>query len=300
RFLLDQKPVQNIMKSLLKPTGVFLNTIILSPKTSYYCGSINTMNTLSNRWNLNGKRCVITGASKGIGRAIAWEFLNLGAEVFIISRKEDELQTVINEWKQQNFKIDGVAADVSKASERERIAQAIQEKWGGLDVLVNNAGTNIRKKTAEYSAEEYHFLMQTNLDSAYHLCQLFYPLLQKSAQGNIISITSVAGLNHLRTGSVYGMTKAALVQLSKNLACEWAADNIRVNAIAPWYIETPLAETVLQNPDFLQEVLNRTPIKKIGQPEDVAAAAAFLCMPAAAHITGQCLAVDGGFSVYGF
>ena len=96
------------------------------------------------------------------------------------------------------------------------------------------------------------------------------------------------------------MTKAAMIQLTKNLASEWAQDGIRVNAIAPWYIKTPLVEPVLKNKDFYDDVINRTPMKKIGKPEDVSAATAFLCMPAAAHITGQCISVDGGFTIYGF
>ncbi|MDQ4140366.1 MAG: SDR family oxidoreductase, partial [Bacteroidota bacterium] len=112
--------------------------------------------------------------------------------------------------------------------------------------------------------------------------------------------SSVSGLNHLRTGAIYGMTKAAMIQLTKNLAVEWAGDNIRVNALAPWYIRTPLADAVLQNQEYLNDVLSRTPMGRVGEPSEVAAAAAFLCMPAASYITGQCLAIDGGFSVYGF
>jgi Tropinone reductase 1 len=161
-------------------------------------------------------------------------------------------------------------------------------------------GTNIRKKAGDYTESEYEVILSTNLSSAFYLSVLFYPLLQKSANASIVNISSVAGLTHLRTGAIYGMTKAALVQLSKNLAVEWANDNIRVNAIAPWYIETPLASAVLRNEVYLNEVLSRTPMNRIGQPEEVANAVAFMCMPAASFITGQCLAVDGGFSVYGF
>lgn len=257
------------------------------------------MDNLTDRWNLNGKRSLVTGATKGIGRAIAEEFLKLGSEVFIVARNQEDLQMLLETWKQQNFPVDGLAADVSKPDGRQSIFDAVAEKWGTVDILVNNAGTNIRKKTMDYASNEYDLLMDTNLGSAFYLNQLFYPLL-KEAMGSIVNVASVAGLTHMRTGSIYGMSKAALIQLTKNLAAEWAPDNIRVNAVAPWYTDTPLAKTVLQNHDYLKEVLERTPLKKIGRPEDVAAAAAFLCMPSAAYITGQCIAIDGGFSIYGF
>ncbi|NQU80984.1 MAG: SDR family oxidoreductase, partial [Bacteroidetes bacterium] len=119
-------------------------------------------------------------------------------------------------------------------------------------------------------------------------------------QGNIINIASIAGQVHIRTGSIYGMTKAALIQLTRNLAGEWAEYNIRVNAIAPWYIRTPRAEAVLKDKKYYDEVISRTPMKRIGEPDEVASLTAFLCMPAAGYITGQCISVDGGFTINGF
>lgn len=254
----------------------------------------------TNRWRLTGKKALVTGGTKGIGRAIAEEFLNLGAEVIIVARKQAELDAVLAEWQSQQLPASGYAADLSRSADRITLTETLNEKWEQLDILVNNVGTNIRKKTTAYSEKEYQLLLDTNLTSAFHLSQLLYPLLKQSVQGNIIQISSVSGLNHLRTGAIYGMTKAAMIQLTKNLAVEWAPDNIRVNALAPWYIRTPLADAVLQNPDYLNSVLERTPMGRVGEPAEVAAAAAFLCMPAASYITGQCLAIDGGFSVYGF
>ncbi len=254
----------------------------------------------SNRWTLVGKRALVTGGTKGIGRAIAEEFLNLGAEVMIVARKQSEMDNIIAEWKEQNLPANGFVADLSHSKDRLRLTEFVENSWANLDILVNNVGTNIRKKTVAYSEKEYQLLLDTNLTSAFHLSQLLYPALKKSEQGNIIQISSVSGLNHLRTGAIYGLTKAAMIQLTKNLAVEWAGDNIRVNALAPWYIRTPLADAVLQNQEYLNDVLSRTPMGRVGEPSEVAAAAAFLCMPAASYITGQCLAIDGGFSVYGF
>lgn len=245
---------------------------------------------MNNRWNLSNKKALITGGTKGIGSAIAKEFIELGASVIIVSRNEPK------EFSNGHF----IKTDLSKIAELERLVTKIKQDWGYLDILVNNVGMNIRKKTDEYSKEEYDKIINTNLLSVFELSRLCYPLLKKSTQGNIINISSVAGQKHIRTGSIYGMTKAAMIQLTKNLAAEWAEDRIRVNAVAPWYIKTPLAESVLKNKEYYDEVINRTPMKKIGAPEDVAATVAFLCMPVAAYITGQCISVDGGFTIYGF
>lgn len=254
----------------------------------------------NNRWSLKGKKAVITGGSKGIGEAIVKEFLELGADVIAVARKEEVLQQLHENYSGLSGELHTLAADVSTAEGRQQLVKEVEQQWNGLDILVNNVGTNIRKATVDYTDEEYDFVMNTNLRSAFELNRLFFPMLQKATEGNIIHVTSVAGLTHVRTGAIYGMTKAALTQLTKNLAAEWAMDNIRVNAVAPWYISTPLAQTVLQNKEYADAVISRTPMQKVGEPADVAGAVAFLCMPAAAYITGQTLAVDGGFTINGF
>ncbi|GHA58936.1 Tropinone reductase 1 [Pontibacter akesuensis] len=246
---------------------------------------------------LTGKKAVVTGGSKGIGAAIVKEFIDLGAEVLAVARKQEDLQQLAAQYPER---LQTLSADVSKAEGRTALADWVKQEWGPLDILINNAGTNIRKPTAEYASDEYDFIMQTNLRSAFELNRLLYPLLQQAEQANIVHVTSVAGLVHVRTGSIYGMTKAALTQLTRNLAVEWAKDGIRVNAVAPWYISTPLAQTVLQNEEFYNNVISRTPMQQVGKPEDVAGAVAFFCLPAAAYITGQTVAVDGGFTINGF
>lgn len=254
------------------------------------------------RWSLEGRRALITGGSMGIGLAIAREFVDLGAHVALIARNDERLQQRIDELLQRatHSQVHGLAHDLSRPDTLDRLPAWLGDHWDGLDVLVNNVGTNIRKPALSYDLDEYRALLDANLTSCFELSRLCHPLLRVGIGPAVVNIASVAGMTHMRTGAPYAMSKAAMIQLTRNLACEWAKDGIRVNCIAPWYIDTPLARTVLQDPDYLDEVLRRTPLGRIGQPEEVASSAAFLAMEAASYITGQCVAVDGGFMQLGF
>ena len=252
-----------------------------------------------NDWQLGGKRALVTGGTKGIGRATVQTLLKMGAEVLLVARNAEEVAQQVGDYQEQGFPVTGLALDLGNTEAIESLGQFVQTHWKKLDILINNVGTNIRKPTDSYSYDEYDHILNTNLRSAFLLTQALYPALQL-AKGCVVNVTSVAGLTSLRSGSIYGMTKGALNQLTRNLACEWAKDHIRVNAVAPWYIATPLTESVLSNPEALSDILRRTPMQRVGHPEEVANAIVFLCLPAASYISGQIIAVDGGFSVYGF
>jgi Tropinone reductase 1 len=254
------------------------------------------------RWRLDGRTALVTGASKGIGRACAAELLAFGADVLLVARGEDTLEAARADLAAEfpGHRVLAFAADLSEAEQRLDVFDWINDLGATPSILVNNVGTNIRKPTLAYESEEYRHVFETNLFSAFELCRLVHPHLAQHAQSAIVNIGSVAGLTHIPTGAPYAMSKAALTQLTRNLAVEWARDGIRVNCVAPWYIRTPLVAGVLANQSYLDDVLERTPLGRIGEPEEVAATVAFLCLPASSYITGECIAVDGGFLRNGF
>jgi tropinone reductase I len=246
-------------------------------------------------WTLQGKKALVTGGTKGIGLAITKEFLELGAEVLVVARDAKSIQGKIKN-SANLFTMDG---DVSDAEFRKQLIAKIESNWGKLDVLVNNVGTNLRKKFVEYTEAEYRQLFEINLFSMTEITRLAYPQLKKSGNASVVQIASVAGSFDVQSGPPYGMTKAASIQLARHLAAEWASDNIRVNSVSPWYIETPLTQSVLAQPERLEKILSRTPMNRVGQPEEVASIVAFLAMDKASYITGQNILVDGGMSAKG-
>lgn len=246
------------------------------------------------KWDLNGRKALVTGGSKGIGKAIVAEFLELGAEVLFTARNAEEVSVVEEHFKVKGFLIYGLMADVTSIDHRQRVKKWITQKWGRLDLLVNNAGINIRKSSNEYTSEEFRRVLETDLIAPFELSTELFPLLRKSLNASIVNLASVAGLVDAQTGAPYGMSKSGLIQLSRNLACEWATHNIRVNTVSPWFTQTPATESILSNPEKAGHILSRTPIKRIAKDEEVAAAVSFLSMEKASYITGQNIVVDGG------
>jgi len=254
------------------------------------------------RWRLDGQLALVTGGSAGIGRAIARELLGFGADVLLAARDstglDDARAELLEDFPERE--VQAFTCDVGIEEQRRELLDWVEDFGEGLHILVNNAGANASKPSTDYSDEEWRQIFEVNVFSAFELSRYLHPLLTRHAASSIVNVGSVSGLTHVRTGAPYGMSKAAMHQMTRNLAVEWAEDGIRVNAVAPWYIRTRRTSSKLADPDYLDEVLLRTPLGRIGEPEEVAAAVAFLCLPAAGYVTGECIAVDGGFLRYGF
>jgi len=265
--------------------------------------------TKSSRWSLEGRNYVVTGGTKGIGKAVVKSLLQNGAagvvfcslsplkdyDGYVASLEFDNAKSVI---------IKHVICDVSSEEGRKKLVATALEAFGkNLHGLVNNVGVNVRMSFLEQSPEEYHRMMRTNTDAAYFLSREFSDLFAGGCDGGatIVNVSSAAGVQSSGTGAAYGMSKAALNHFTKILACEWAHRKIRVNAVTPWMTMTPmLKEAVAKNPSQLDKVEAWTPMGRLASAEEVADPIVFLCLPASSYITGQVLGIDGGLTAQGF
>ena len=255
-----------------------------------------------NPFDLTGKVALVTGSSRGIGRSVAEYLASAGARVVISSRRQDaceEVAQAINEREGREAAI-AIAASISSKSALEALVQATQSRFGPIELLVCNAASNpYYGPMLNITDEMFRKIFENNVLSTHWLITMVAPGMINCGGGSIIVMSSLGGfLGHDAVGS-YNISKAADLQLVRNLAVELGPNNIRVNAIAPGVIKTDFAKPLYENPAAAAKLLARTPLRRLGEPDDVAGTALFLASPASAHITGQSFVIDGGLSING-
>jgi len=249
----------------------------------------------------NGLTCLVTGGSKGIGKACVQHFSSKGAKVFTCSRKQDELDAVTKELTSKGYDVQGSTCDVTDADSVKAFMEQVSKAFEGkLDILVNNIGVYVNKAFMDHTREDFAYMMNTNVRSVVEFCQASYPMLKASGSATIINLGSIAGSNRATAGScVYCLSKSATEMLTRQLACEWASDGIRVNCVAPGVIATSGSEVFRTNPEAMASFDAETPMKRVGQPEEVSSVVGFFASKASSYITGQTLYVDGGHTIKG-
>lgn len=247
-----------------------------------------------NPFDLTGKVALVTGGNGGIGLGIAQGLAEAGAQVAIVGRNAEKNAAAA---KALGGKALALVADVNDGAQVERMVADTVKHFGGLDILVANAGINIRKPPQDYSMEEWHRIVDSNLTSVFACCRAVYPEMKRRGGGKIVTIGSMTSLFGFDVGPVYAATKGAVVQLTKSLAAAWAKDHIQVNSILPGFIDTELTRKARQViPGMHERVEGRTPARRWGRPEDLAGAAVYFSSRASDFVTGTALPVDGGFS----
>lgn len=248
---------------------------------------------------LSGKTAIVTGASRGIGEAIAKGFAQAGADLILVSRKRGALEKVAKEVRDLGRKAVPVVADIGIPEEVEGAVGASAKIFPRIDILVNNAGISpVLKKAEELALHEWEEVLRVNLTGTFLFCQAVGKLMINQGGGKIINMVSVGAVVGFQRQIGYCATKGGILQLTRVLALEWAKYNIQVNAIGPGYVETELTQGMRQSKVISENLLRRTPMGRFGKPEEVVGAALYLASDASSYVTGQALFVDGGWLAY--
>lgn len=256
------------------------------------------MESIKTKFDLSGKVAIITGASKGIGESIARGLAEHGAKVIVSSRKQEAVDDVANAIQAAGFEAHGIACHVGHQDQLEALVSGTVEKYGGIDILVNNAATNpVFGPLSETDLGVFDKIMNVNVKACMSLSNLCFPIMKGRGGGSVINISSVEGLKPSSGLSIYSMSKSALIMLSKAQAKEWGKYNIRSNAICPGFIKTKFSKALWDNEQILNQIMDHLPSKRIAQPDEMAGLAVYLASGASSYTTGGVYTADGGFMI---
>ncbi len=249
-------------------------------------------------FDLTGKVALVTGASKGIGRAIAELYAQAGAKVVVSSRKQEAVDEVVAGIKSKGGNALAVACNVGEAADIQKLIDTTLTAYGTIDILVNNAAANPSfGPMVETSESSFDKIMAVNVKGPFELAKKVYPIMKAKKNGSVVNISSVGGLRPEPGLGIYSMSKAALISLTKVMAKEWGDDNIRVNVICPGLIKTKFSEALWSNEKIMHTMMKMLPIKRVGTPEEIAALALYLASDASSYSTGSVFTADGGFTI---
>lgn len=251
--------------------------------------------TVSLNNSLNGKIALITGASKGLGKAMALALSQAGATIALVSRDETKLQAVKREVEDSGGKAEFFIADVKDEQQVERLETDVSKRLGKIQILVNNAGVNLRKNLIDFSLSEWQSVIDTNLTSVFLMCRKFVPHMRGTGYGRILNMTSIMSHVSLPQRSAYSASKAALLGLIRALALELASEGITVNGISPGPFGTEMNQSLMQDPEANAQFLANLPVGRWGKVEEIGGLASYLCSEAAGFITGTDILIDGGW-----